>query len=254
MHTKNAEEICIKKIKNILIQVKWLYQYVRKHWIVMCFYTIIGMLGTGISISMSLVSKELIDIITGHESGALLKTFSIMIGLHIGTAIMGQVSGYISNYISMKVDAEIKADIFSKILITDWEVLTNYHTGELLTRWGNDATNISIGVLNFIPNTIICVFRFISALSIVIYYDWTFAAFAFLGMPISLVLSKTILKRMINNNERSSAMNAKMSGFNQEAFSNIQTIKAFDLAKVYVLNLKELQKEYKEQPALLKKV
>ncbi|MBO6089788.1 MAG: ATP-binding cassette domain-containing protein, partial [Lachnospiraceae bacterium] len=39
-------------------------------------------------------------------------------------------------------------------------------------------------------------------------------------------------------------MSAKMSGFNQEAFSNIQTIKAFDLIKLYVENLKSLQKEF----------
>ena len=78
----------------------------------------------------------------------------------------------------------------------------------------------------------------------VMYYDATFAIFAFLGMPVSLILSKTLLGRMVNNNERSAAMGAKMSGFNQETFSNIQTIKAFDLIRLYVERLKELQKEY----------
>lgn len=39
-------------------------------------------------------------------------------------------------------------------------------------------------------------------------------------------------------------MNAKMSGFNQEAFSNIQTIKAFDMISLYIERLKNLQKEY----------
>ena len=35
-----------------------------------------------------------------------------------------------------------------------------------------------------------------------------------------------------------------MSGFNQEAFSNIQTIKAFDLITIYSKRLKQLQQEY----------
>lgn len=39
-------------------------------------------------------------------------------------------------------------------------------------------------------------------------------------------------------------MNAKMYGFNQETFSNIQTIKAFDLIHFYIERLKSLQKEY----------
>ncbi len=35
-----------------------------------------------------------------------------------------------------------------------------------------------------------------------------------------------------------------MSGFNQEAFSNIQTIKAFDLISLYVQRLKQIQQEF----------
>lgn len=37
-------------------------------------------------------------------------------------------------------------------------------------------------------------------------------------------------------------MNAKMSGFHQETFSNIQAIKAFDLIPLYVCKLQDLQK------------
>ena len=46
------------------------------------------------------------------------------------------------------------------------------------------------------------------------------------------------------NNKQSAAMNAKMSGFHQETFSNIQAIKAFDLIPLYVCRLQELTKDY----------
>lgn len=232
------------RLQEMWVQIKWIYQYARRYWVPMIFYTVLGMVGTVVSLLSSMISKDLIDIITGHETGALVQTFAFMIGLNLGTTFMNQISGYASSWISMKVDAEIKSDIFSKILVTDWESLTNYHTGDLLTRWSSDATNISSGVLNFIPNLIIYVFRFISAFAVVVYYDWTFAVFAFLGMPVSMILSKKLMRRMVNNNQRSAAMGAKMSGFNQETFSNIQTIKAFDLIRLYVERLKGLQQEY----------
>lgn len=225
-------------------QTIWIYQYARHYWLTMIFYTLLGMVGTIVALLTSLVSKDLVDIITGHQTGEIVKTFSIMIGLNVGTTFLNQISEYASTYLSLKVDSEIKADIFSKILVTDWESLTTYHTGDLLTRWGSDASAISNGILNFLPNAIIYTFRFISAFAMVIYYDPSFAIFAFLGMPVSLLLSKTLLNRMVNNNKRSAAMGAKMSGFNQEAFSNIQTIKAFDLIHLYVARLKQLQKEY----------
>jgi ABC-type multidrug transport system fused ATPase/permease subunit len=234
------------RLKEMGRQTVWIYHYARRYWGAMVFYTLLGFVGTGFGLLASWVSKNLVDIITGHNSGAVVQTFAFMIGMNVGTMIVNQISEYVSAYISMKVDAEIKSDIFEKIMVTDWESLTNYHTGDLLTRWSSDASNISSGVLSFIPNLLIYLFRFISAFAMVVYHDWTFALFAFMGMPVSLILSRTLMRRMVNNNQRSAAMGAKLSGFNQETFSNIQTIKAFSLIRLYVERLKQLQKEYIE--------
>lgn len=232
------------RLQEMWRQTLWIYEYARRYWVAMIFYTLLGLVGTLVSLGASFISRDMVNIITGHQTGAVVQTFCIMIGLNVGSAFMNQISNYASSWISMKVDAEIKSDIFAKILETDWESLTNYHTGDLLTRWSSDASNISSGVLSFVPNLIIYLFRFISAFAVVLYNDASFALFAFLGMPVSLILSKTLMKRMVNNNKRSAAMGAKMSGFNQETFSNIQTIKSFDLIRLYIERLKQLQKEY----------
>ncbi|MBP3568928.1 MAG: ABC transporter ATP-binding protein [Lachnospiraceae bacterium] len=246
---KERLQFYVKRIKEGRLQemwkqTKWVYQYARRYWKAMFFYTLLGMTGTVVSLLAGLVSKDLVDIITGHETGRVIQTFALMIGLNIGNTIVTQISSYASSKISLKVDSEIKADIFSKILVTDWESLTGYHTGDLLTRWSSDVSVISSGVLNYIPNMIIYVFRFLGAFAVVAYHDITFAIFAFLGMPASILLSKTLMRRMVNNNKRSAAMSAKMSGFNQESFSNIQTIKAFDLVGAYVSKLKALQQDF----------
>ena len=225
-------------------QTLWIYQYGRRYWKSMILYTLLGITGSCVSLVSSLISKDLVDIITGHQTGKLISTFAAMIGFSIANILVSQASGYASTFISLKVDSEIKNDIFAKMLITDWESLTDYHTGDLVTRWSSDASNISSGILNWIPNLIIYTFRFISALAVVLYYDPTFALFALLGIPFSALMSRPLLRRMRNNNEKSAAMNAKMYGFNQEAFSNIQTIKAFDLIRFYTDRLKNLQTEY----------
>lgn len=231
------------RLREMAQEIRWIYGYARKYWWIMIAYTLLGMTGTVTSLVTSFVSKDLVDMITGFQSGAILRQFLIMIALGIGTTLLSQASGYVSSYLGMKVDAEIKSDIFSKILVTDWESLTNYHTGDLLVRWSSDASVISNSILSFVPNLIIYVFQFISAFAIVISHDASFAIFAFLGMPFSLLLSKTLLGRMVNNNKRSAEMGARMSGFNQETFSNIQTIKAFDLIPLYISKLKQLQKD-----------
>ena len=231
-------------IQKMWLQSKWIWQYGKRYWKSMVVYTLLGIAGSGVSLVSSFISKDLIDIITGHQTGKLLSTFAAMIGFSIANILFSQASTYASTFINLKVDSEIKNDIFAKMLVTDWESLTDYHTGDLVTRWSSDASNISSGILNWIPNLVIYIFRFISALSVVLYYDPTFALFALIGIPFSAILSKPLLRRMSNNNAKSAAMNAKMYGFNQETFSNIQTIKAFDLIHFYIERLKSLQKEY----------
>ena len=221
----------------------WIAQYARRYWKAMIFYTALGVFGTGVSLASSVISKDLVDIITGHQTGKLLQTFALMIGFSFGNTLISQASAYASTMINLKVDREIQNDIFAKILVTDWESLTAYHTGDLVTRWSSDASNISSGILNWLPNLVIYTVKFISALAIVVHYDPTFAIFALLGIPFSALLSRPLLRRMTNNNQRSAQMSAKLYGFNQEAFSNIQTIKAFDMIRFYVDRLKNLQQD-----------
>ena len=231
-------------LRDMWRQTLWIYEYARLYWKQMIFYTLLGLAGTLVSLISSLISRDMVDIITGQQAGLLARTFCLYIGFSVGNVLISQISNYFANKISISVDNAIKADIFEKMLLTDLESIQNYHTGDLLTRWSSDASNISSGVLNWIPNLVIYTVRFVSTFAVVFYHDPMFALLALIGMPVSMLMSKTLLRRMKGNNERSAAMSAKMSRFNQEAFSNIQTSKAFDLIRLYAERLRGLQREY----------
>lgn len=232
------------RLKEMLSQTIWIYSYVRRYWLSIFIYTGIGLVGTGTSLVTSFLSRDLVDIITQHKSSEIVKTFVMYITFTMVNVMISQLLSYISSMICIKVDNEIKADIFEKMLLTRLEPLMAYHTGDLLTRWSSDASTISDGVLNWVPDLIINLFKFISALAIVVYYDPAFALLAMAGMPVSLLMSKTLLSRMQARNKESAALSARMMGFNQETFSNIQTIKAFDLIPLYVKTLRQYQKDF----------
>lgn len=231
-------------LKDVWRETVWIYRYARNYWKQMIFYMVLGLAGTAVSLIASLISRDMVDIVTGKQVGLLLKTFCLYIGFSVGNVLVSQLSSYFSNKIRLGVENEIKQDVFRKMLSVELESIQNYHTGDLLTRWGADAGNISEGILSWVPNLIINTVRFVSTFALVFYNDPIFALLALLGMPVSMLMSRTLLRRMRKNNERSAAMNAKMSGFNQEAFSNIQTIKAFNLIRLYTERLKQLQQEY----------
>ncbi|MBE5908983.1 MAG: ABC transporter ATP-binding protein [Lachnospiraceae bacterium] len=230
--------------KAFLEETRWVYAYMRRYWKSMILYTVVGMLNTVVSIATTFISRDLVDIITGHKTGAVIKYFTLMIIYGIISMIISQIVNYLSTIISLRVNQQISSEVFEKILMTDYESITKYHSGDLLTRWSSDTSTISNGVLNYIPNAIIAIFRFLSAFAVVVYNDWTFALFALGSFPVTVLMSRTLMRRMRNNNDRSAALSAKVSGFNQETFANIQTIKAFDLIGLYVAHLKQLQQDY----------
>lgn len=232
------------RLQSLYAQLAWIYRYARKHVGYICLYTLLGLSGTIIMLISSLVSKDLVDIITRQNTGKLLVTFCTMIGVTLLSNVISQISNYLSNKINIKIDNQIKSQIFDDILITDWESLTRYHSGDLLVRWSGDVSAISSGILTIIPNFIIYLFRFIAALIIVLYHDASFATFALLCIPISIYTSRTTLKKMQKNSMSSMAIGTKMSSFNQETFANIQTVKAFDMIPLYSKRLRSLQKQY----------
>lgn len=117
------------RLKEMWAQTLWLYSYVRKYWFSIVLYTLIGLGGTGISLITSLLSRDLVDIVTGHKSNELLKTFIMYISFTLANVILSKILDYIATIISLKIDNAIKADIFEKMLLTRLEPLMSYHTG-----------------------------------------------------------------------------------------------------------------------------
>ena len=99
-------------LKDMWRETVWIYEYARKYGIQMIFYTRLGLCGTVVSLISSLISRDMVDIITGKQAGLLVRTFCLYIGYSIGNMLISQVTSYFSNKISISVDNDIKADIF----------------------------------------------------------------------------------------------------------------------------------------------
>lgn len=230
------------------------WQYARKHWIGIVIFTALGMSGAVTGIFSSLVSRDLVDIVTGHKVGELLKYFILMILLQLVTISINNISLYINTKISTRMENSIKKDVFDKIIKTDWEELSQFRTGDLIARWLGDSSSIASGMLSTIPSIFISSFRFASALFMVLKYDYTFVFFAIAGVPLNYFVSRRNLKRMRKYSMENMTINSQMSSFSQESFSDIQNVKAFDMVKMYINRLSLLQKESEKSKMLLQKI
>lgn len=241
----------IEKIKNgmlkeMYIEGKWIAKYIYKYKWGVVFYIFLGILGTILGLISSVFSKNLIDAVTGHDSENIGVIIATIIGMGLGSIILEAVTGRISAKINIKVGNEIRADIYDKIINTDWESMSSFHSGDLLTRLTGDATTVADSVLGWIPNLITKLVQFICIFAVIMYYDPTMAVLSLLSAPITILVSKSLMLKMRKFNKASREISSEMMAFNEETFQNLQSIKAFNLINVFSNRLRGVQEKAKK--------
>ncbi|MDF2883701.1 MAG: transporter ATP-binding protein/permease, partial [Clostridiaceae bacterium] len=201
-------------------------------------------MGTGLGLAGSVASKYLIDAVTGFDSTNLGFIITFIIGMALGNILLKAATGRISAKISLKVNNEIQADIYDKIMNTDWESMSNFHSGDLLNRLNGDVKTVADSVIGWIPSLITRFVQFAGTFAVILYYDGTMAFLALLSAPITMIMSKMLMGKMREYNKRMKQVSSEMMAFHEESFQNVQTIKCLDLLNLFGDKLRNVQKKY----------
>lgn len=241
----------IKKIKEGLlkemyIEARWMWKYISRYKFAVLFYLILGITSTFMGLGGSILSKYLIDAVTGADKNNIGIIAVGIVLMAIGGIVIGAISSRISTKISIKVNNEITQEAYDKVMRSDWLSMTNFHSGDILNRLNSDVKIVSNSVIGWIPNLITKTLQFLGALGIILYYDATMAILALISSPIMIMVSKVLIKRMRYFNKRTREVSSDLMSFNEESFENIQSIKAFDLIDIFNDRLLDMQNKYKE--------
>lgn len=233
-------------LKELVSELVWIYGYgIRYKWAIL-WYMVLGVFGTAMSFGASIISKNIIDAVTGYNTGGLASAAVFYVAMQLLRIGTNAVSGRISAKIEIKVDQEIRGDIYDKVMQADWEKMSQYHSGDLLNRVDNDVASISSSVLGWVPDFITRLLQFLGALGIILYYDPTLAGLALLSAPVTLIVSRALTKKMRAYNKRMREVSSQVMTFNEESFQNVQVIKSFGLTALYEKKLRQVQKIYRD--------
>lgn len=224
---------------------KWLLKYVSRYRAEVFLYVVIGILSIGMGLGSSVASKYLIDAVVSHSNETITVTAATVIGLSVAQIVVGAGASRISSVVGTRINNEIRADIYEHIVLSRWEDINKYHSGDLINRLEGDVNTVSGSVISFIPNVFTKLTQFLGCLAIVLYYDPTMVIFALISAPFLVLSSRFSAKMMRKFNLQSREMNGKIISFGEESMQNLQTIKAFDLTRRYTDNFKALLQSYR---------
>lgn len=225
---------------------KWIFSYSRKYKWIIVFYTLLGVLSTTLGLVSSVVSKYMIDIITGYQVSKLWLLALIMVFSTVFSLVFSSLVSRFSTKLTIFVNNDIQSSIFDKIIDADWLSLSKYANGDLLNRFNSDIGTVANNAVSWLPNLIICVYKFIATFAVILYYDVTMALIALISAPFLLLMSRYLMRKNKEYRKRVLEMNSKLMSFEVETFYNFDTIKSFGVADHYSKGLRKWQQKYKD--------
>ena len=213
---------------------KWLLRYISRYRLQIAVYVVIGLVSTAMGLGSNVASKYLIDSVVSHNNETIVRCAVLAVGLGLTQMIVGAVISRIATVVGTKISCEIRANVYEHITYSKWEDIRKYHSGDLLNRIEGDVGAVSGSIISYIPSVFTKSAQFLGCLIVVLYYDPTMAIFAFMSAPFLVVSSKISTKMVRKYNKESREMNGKILSFYSESIQNLQTIKAFDITRRYV--------------------
>lgn len=225
---------------------RWLLRYVSGYRLQIFLYVVIGLVSTAMGLGANVASKYLIDSVVSHDSETIVRSAVLTISLGVTQVIVGAAISRIATVVGTRINNEIRSSVYEHITYSKWENVRKYHSGDLLNRIEGDVGTVSGSIISYIPGIFTKSAQFLGCLIVVLYYDPTMAIFAFLSAPFLVLTSRVSMKMMRKYNKESREMNGKILSFYSESIQNLQTIKAFDITKRYVEQMKSNLQLYRK--------
>ena len=231
------------RLKELTAELLWMYAYVRRYWLLIGCYILLGASGSVLSLGTSVVSKDLVDAITGVNSLEIVRVAGTYVGVGVSQIFINAVKSRLSLKVRLKVTNEIRGDIYEQVLRTNWESLAKYRSGDLLYRVNGDAGMVANTILTFLPNVVTTVISFGGAFIIVVQHDPWMALIALMGAPVSFLTSRYSARKMRQFQRDNQNVASDRTVFDQETFQNLQFIKAFGMIDRVTEKFHKIQRE-----------
>ena len=232
--------------KEILEDWRWIFGYSKRYKWAIVFYVVLGIVSTSLGMVASIVSKYVIDVITGYQTEKLGVLIAVMVGSAVFSLLFSSLINRISAKLSIYINNDIQADIFDRIIDVDWKAISEYSSGDILSRFNGDVQTVSSNAISWLPTIIISVYNFIITFVVIWHYNKVMSLLAFATAPVMLFMSKFLIRKQRDHQKKVREMGSKMMAFEVETFYNFDTIKSFGITERYGRKLREWQQKFKK--------
>lgn len=233
-------------LKQLWRDWKWIWGFSRnRRWSVVL-YTLCGILSSGLGLLAGVVGKYMIDAIVAMELSRLLFYIcAMLLSAALGVVFQSLTSRFAAR-LSIDMLGDVQQTVFDSVLDADWTELGKYPTGDLLSRFGTDISTVSSCAVSWLPGVVIQSFTVLSTLIVILMFDPIMALIGCASTPILFLMSRNLLGKQRDFNQKVRQVSGDMYAFQAEAFRNMDTLKSFGVEKTMSAKLRARQRDYRQ--------
>ncbi len=170
----------------------------------------------------------------------LKKLAFILIGLFIISAIFSFIQGFIISGVSQKITYKLRQQIsfkMSKLPLRYYDTVTH---GEILSRITNDVDTVSMSLQQSMTQIISSVVTIIGIIIMMLSISPLMTLIAIISLPLSGILVSVIVKLSQKHFKNQQKYLGQLNGHVEEMYSGHNIIKAFNLEKKSITELKNI--------------
>ena len=188
--------------------------------------SLMGILGTVLSLWLTLVTRSLIDGAVSRDEGVLWKYGAMLVGIILIERGISVLSAWLRTRTSAKMQLEMQRQVTASLMSKEYPALKPFHSGELVSRVFSDVGVVRDGVLNLLPSVLRLVVSFVGAAGILITMDWRFVPVIVIVGILGVVVTAAFRNPMKRRHKRMQDAQAKLHASTQETLENVRLIKA----------------------------
>lgn len=218
----------LKRVKTVFHSPAYraIYKWTKPfRWIILGI-SLLGIFGTVLSLWLTLVTKELIDGATSHNSSLLWKYGALLAGIIIMERAISVCSSWLRTRTSARLQMEMQRKVTTSLMNKEYPAIKPFHSGELVSRVFSDVSVVKEGVLNLLPSVLRLTVSFFGAAGILISMDWRFVPVIIIVGLLGVAVTAAFRNPMKRRHKRMQDAQAKLHASTQETLENVRIIKA----------------------------
>ena len=222
----------------------WLWAKIKKYRKSIFAVGTLTLVGTVMSLSSSVASKYLIDAVTGYKTDMIGNAALLMALMMLSGLLLQAFSSRVNAHVHVRIRNQMQRKTYGRILRARWEKTEKFRSGDLLNRLNTDINTVSDGVIGLMPSLVSTVVKFAGAFCIILYYDPIMALIALTCTPITMLVSRYLLKRLRHHSLTMKEIDSEVMSFQEDSLRNLTSIKSFAAIDRYREEMGKVQDQY----------